>query len=1176
MVTDGCGRFRYRFLELFYLNFDHLLKVIFGSLCILVKISIGYFITKNQSRKETQAKLRERVKEQECLYNVSLLNETSIKELLEQAVGYLPAGWQYPDITAASIQFGDQVFQSANYRDTDWKLTKDRTCLNGSELKISVVYLKATPTSGDPFINEEKRLINSIAEILVLKINQLLSLKQLQEKDRRLEKMAQMVHIGYWEIDLNNDVVHWSAMTKKIHEVADDYISDLETALSFYKAGEDRETITKVIHEAIYKGKPYDVELRIITAKGNERWIRSIGEPQMNKKGTCVRLEGSFQDVDEKKRMEIKSEQRRLLLETISKQTEVAMWVRDSEGRHLFVNKKWKKIFGLENQHVMGKTVFELLDEATASQFRNDDEKVLRENRSIKYEEWVSTPKGYRYYLTNMFPIPENSGVGGFATDITDLKETEQKLEGIFNSSFSFIGFLSPDGTLLEANETALQMAGITRDDVIGKKFWDCYWWQISEEAQKELQENIRKARNGEEVIYEVQVWIKDKNPITILFSLRPVFDANGLVKFIIPEGRPIQDIIEVRNRYKSVMKSTNVGTWEWNIQTGDTIFDERWAEIVGYRLKELEPVSINTWEELAHPDDLEESNRKLNECFDKKVEYYDIEVRMKHKDGHWIWVQDRGKVFEWTNDGKPLKMYGTHQDITERKSYEEALRVSEEAFRGNFENAAIGMALLDESGKWLKVNKRVCEIVGYSEEEMKKFTFQDITHPEDLDSDLELLNELIRGERDHYQMEKRYFNKDGQIVFIILAVSVVRDSENEILYFISQIIDISDKKETERKLHEAIDSLQAILDASTQVSIIATDAKGTITRFNKGAEKMLGYSVDEVVGKHTPQLFHLDEELDEKAEKLSEELGRKIQGFDVFIEEAKQGESTTNQWTYKRKDGSTYPILLSVTAIRRDDDIIGFLGVAADITSLEKIKEELRLLLNLSEKQNERLKNFAQIVTHNLRSHSSGISGMLEMLQLDYPEIYVNEYIEILEKASNNLKTTIVNLTDSVKKGFVEGEELKEINLKKAVERNISSAITTVNIEKIDIINEVEDDLNLQVIPAYLDSIIMNFLTNAVKYSSPDRESYVKIYTTKKQEYVQLSFEDNGVGIDLDKYKDKLFGMYNTFHDNEDSRGIGLYITKNQIESMGGYVEVESDINQGTTFKVNLLASRD
>ena len=145
------------------------------------------------------------------------------------------------------------------------------------------------------------------------------------------------------------------------------------------------------------------------------------------------------------------------------------------------------------------------------------------------------------------------------------------------------------------------------------------------------------------------------------------------------------------------------MGTWEWNVQTGETIFNERWAEILGYTLEELQPVSIETWTSLAHPDDLIESNRLLNECFQKRTEFYEFESRMKHKDGDWVWIMDRGKVFEWTEDGKPLKMYGTHQDINQRKKYEEELRVSEEAFRGNFENAAIGMALLNEEGKWLK-----------------------------------------------------------------------------------------------------------------------------------------------------------------------------------------------------------------------------------------------------------------------------------------------------------------------------------------------------------------------------------------------------------------------------------------------------------------------------------------
>lgn len=124
--------------------------------------------------------------------------------------------------------------------------------------------------------------------------------------------------------------------------------------------------------------------------------------------------------------------------------------------------------------------------------------------------------------------------------------------------------------------------------------------------------------------------------------------------------------------RLASIIDGTNVGTWEWNVQTGEVVFNDRWAEIIGYRLEELDPASIETWMKYAHPDDLEQSSKLLHKHFSGELPYYECEARMQHKDGHWIWVLDRGKVATWTNDGQPLWMFGTHQEITERKLAEE------------------------------------------------------------------------------------------------------------------------------------------------------------------------------------------------------------------------------------------------------------------------------------------------------------------------------------------------------------------------------------------------------------------------------------------------------------------------------------------------------------------------
>ena len=125
------------------------------------------------------------------------------------------------------------------------------------------------------------------------------------------------------------------------------------------------------------------------------------------------------------------------------------------------------------------------------------------------------------------------------------------------------------------------------------------------------------------------------------------------------------EDLSLEKARLSAILEGTRVGTWEWNIQTGETVFNEEWANIVGYKLEELEPISIVTWASLTHPDDLQKSDKLLKQYFAGETPFYEYEARMRHKDGHWIWVLDRGKVGKWDEAGKPLIMYGTHQDIT-------------------------------------------------------------------------------------------------------------------------------------------------------------------------------------------------------------------------------------------------------------------------------------------------------------------------------------------------------------------------------------------------------------------------------------------------------------------------------------------------------------------------------
>lgn len=794
---------------------------------------------------------------------------------------------------------------------------------------------------------------------------------------------------------------------------------------------------------------------------------------------------------------------------------------------------------------------------------------------------------------------------------------------------------------------------------------------------------------------YDLELQIKTKkNNLKWVRSIGKANFTNGICSSIYGT---FQDItIEKENttalnlekeKLKSVIQSTNSGTWQWNVQTDETEHNELWAKILGYTLEEIQPINTEKWISLVHPDDLEISNQSLLDCFERKNEFYHCEYRMKHKDGHWVWVMDKGKVISWTKDGSPLLMFGTHtdiseqkkklqrnilfieqtptaiamfdtkmnylavsekwkmdygltdtniigkshyeifpeigeewkqihqsclageihrkeedkfvrldgtvqwlkwenkpwynddnsiggiimftEDITERKKTEEQLNISEEAFRGNFENAAIGMALLNEKGQWLKVNHHLCQLIGYSESELMQLTFQDITHPDDLEADLTLLHELIEGKRNFYHMEKRYFCKNGSIVYIILAASIVRDELGNTLYFISQIIDITAQKMAEKKLAETINKIQGILDSSTQVSIIGTDLHGTITSFNKGAENLLGYSKEEVLQVQTPALIHVYEELLQREEQILAETGNPIKGFEVFVYEASKGNFETREWTYVKKNGDQFPVQLTVTAIKTNDEITGYLGIAVDISHIKKAEKEIQSLLHVTKDQNERLKNFAHIVSHNLRSHSGNIGMMLELLLFENPELANNELIELLGVASNNLKETIQHLNEVVLINTSITEHLVNLNLNQFIESTISNLSAIAIMDDVTIHNTIHSSINVQGIPAYIESILLNFITNGIKYRSKERESYIKIYSTCENEYTLLNIEDNGIGIDLKKNRDKLFGMYKTFSDNIDARGIGLFITKNQIEAIGGKVEVKSELNIGTTFTI-------
>ncbi|WP_404789500.1 PAS domain S-box protein [Altericista sp. CCNU0014] len=291
--------------------------------------------------------------------------------------------------------------------------------------------------------------------------------------------------------------------------------------------------------------------------------------------------------------------------------------------------------------------------------------------------------------------------------------------------------------------------------------------------------------------------------------------------------------------RLSLALEAAQMGTWDWDIVTDKTIWDLRHEVIFGY-----EPGTPNRdyfdWERRVHPEDLEGIHQATHRARDNH-ESLAIQYRILWPDGSLHWIDVRGR-FIYDAAGKPIRAIGVVRDITDRKQAEEALRESQEQFRATFEQAAVGIGHVNLEGRWLRVNQKLCDIVGYSAAELKELTFQDITHPDDLAADLALTRQLANGEIQTYSLEKRYLHKSGAVVWVELTASLVCEvaGEEKISdgqagkpkYFIAVVEEIGDRKRIQKTLQERARELFQVNGLLAQAAALLDDRNQELDRF--------------------------------------------------------------------------------------------------------------------------------------------------------------------------------------------------------------------------------------------------------------------------------------------------------------------------------------------------------
>ena len=492
-----------------------------------------------------------------------------------------------------------------------------------------------------------------------------------------------------------------------------------------------------------------------------------------------------------------------------------------------------------------------------------------------------------------------------------------------------------------------------------------------------------------------------------------------------------------------------------------------------------------------------------------------------------------------------------------ELEKKKEALRESEERFRNAFENAAIGMALLAIDGHWLRVNRTLCDMLGYSESELLTKTIQDIAHPDDREADLAYVRQMLAGDIQTYRMEKRYIQKAGHVVWILLSVSLVRDAEGNPVHFNSQFQDI-----TERKQAEGTQFRMARAIEQSAETIVITDTAGKIEYVNPSFERTTGYSRDEAIGQNPRML---------KSGKQDEAFYQKL------WETISSGETFKGNMTNRRKDGSFYEEEATISPVfDSSGKIINFVAVKRDITQERELQRQLQTAQRM-----EAVGTLAGGIAHDFNNALTGVFGFGEILrsQLAGNEDALSNLDEILRCGERAATLTRQILTYS-RRQIIEPANLSLNN----VITDLLKLVSKVLGEQIEIRMFLEKDLpTIRADIGQIEQVVMNLVMNArdampgggqllieTEVANLDAE-YVRHHPYMSVgSYVVLRVTDTGVGMDQ-KTRERVFDPFFTTKTPDKGSGLGLAMVYGIVKQHNGFIHLYSEPGIGTTIKIYL-----
>lgn len=656
-------------------------------------------------------------------------------------------------------------------------------------------------------------------------------LYQLIKKDGKVFEFIQdAVLDGLWYWDLENPENEW--MSPKFWTILGYDPNEMPHKVSAWQNIIDPNDLIVAIDNfnkhCENPSHAYDQVVRYTHKKGSIVWVRCRGKVIRNSEGKAIRMLGVHIDVTQEKEKEEQLRSKKDILQAVlESHRDMSFFSVDTEYRFLAFNSALKDAI----QNTYGTEIakgLNMLDCLTNAGSRervkgNFDRALAGETYVVYHGNEVLKDSFFETRYTPIFnERNEVTGVTAMTINITERKKSEEALVNI-KELLEQAGQMARVGTF-ETNliNNTVFWSPVTKEiyevpeDFVPNRETGIGFYR-DESREKIAQLVARAVETGDGFDTQLFMVTAKGNERWVRAICKTEF-KNGKCERLYGTFQDIheQKIHEERlalqkQKLNNVIEGTHMGTWEWNVQTGETVFNKQWAQMVGYTLEELAPISIKTWFDIVHPEDLKLAQQRLQECFEGKTAVYECESRIKHKNGTWVWVLDRGKVFSWTADGKPLMMYGTHQDITPRKEAEEELHKMTERLSIATRAGGVGIWDWDLTNDQMVWDTQMYRLFGFNAGPYGNAyeTWQKSLHPDDVETVSDAIENALSVGKE-FDTEFRVIWPDGTVHYIHGLAYVERNEANYPMRMIGTNWDITESKHAQEQLRKRSLELEA------------------------------------------------------------------------------------------------------------------------------------------------------------------------------------------------------------------------------------------------------------------------------------------------------------------------------------------------------------------------------